>query len=62
MVDFKDRAYKYSSLRLDLRNPRLGDGIGSEDEAIAALHASLARGNEVVAMAKSILNLGGLDP
>jgi hypothetical protein len=56
------RTVRVSSLALDLDNPRLGDGIESQDDAIAAMFKDPKKTKEMTALAKSIVLLGGLDP
>lgn len=61
MTEYRDKTIRVSSLRLDLRNPRLGDAVTSQAEAVAAMLKGRS-GNEIVALARSIAEQGSLDP
>ncbi|RJF41388.1 hypothetical protein D4740_08270 [Actinomyces sp. 2119] len=59
---YKSRTVRVSSLALDLDNPRLGDGIEGQDDAIAAMFKDTKKTREMTALARSIVVLGDLDP
>ena len=51
-----------STLWLDPTNPRFPDGVADQTEAIAAMLANSKSEREIVALARSIIEQGGLDP
>lgn len=51
-----------STLWLDPINPRFPDGVADQTEAIAAMLADSKSEREIIALARSIIEEGGLDP
>lgn len=59
---YQQTTLSVSSLRLDLSNSRLGDGIIDQTDAIRAMCADKKKRREILTLARSIVDLGGLDP
>lgn len=61
-MSYKEKSVRVSSLDLDLVNPRFRDGVGNQRSALAELLKSEKQQSEVLALARSIVDLRGLDP
>lgn len=61
-MGYAQRAVAVSSLDLDVENPRFRDGVLDQRAAMAELLATPKQQSEMLALARSVVDLGGLDP
>lgn len=61
-MTYTEQIIAVSTLWLDPTNPRFPDGVADQAEAIAAMLVDSKSEREIIALARSIIEEGGLDP
>ncbi|WP_147681508.1 hypothetical protein [Actinomyces ruminicola] len=61
-MGYREQTIKVSALRLDIDNARFPDGVDGQDAAIAEMLTNKKSQREILKLAQSIIDEGGLDP